>query len=326
MRTTLSALACLLAACSTLSDSGAAPGSETLPESTGPEDPTSAGGTTGPAATTGVDSESTADPGDASSTGALSGPTTGAPVGPCGEPPPFTGAMPQSIEAAGMQRSYLLAIPEGYDPNLSYPVVFAWHGRGGTAELARLYFQVEEASAGAAIFVYPQGLPLPDMDNQTGWDLAPDAEDVALFDAILADLEARLCVDAGRVFSTGHSFGGYMSNALGCYRGDALRAIAPVAGGGPFGACEGQVAAWVAHGTGDTVVPFAQGEGSRDHWTGANHCEDSSAAVDPAPCVAYAGCDAGAAVHWCEHSEAALGGHGWPAWAGPAIWAFFAGQ
>ena len=313
----LAVSASLLLACT---PEPAATMSEAMSSSTGPEAP---GATTTSGATSGATGDPTVAPtatGDPASTGS----TTGAPAGPCGQPPPFTGVMPQTIEAAGQQRDYDLAIPADYDPDTAYPLVFAWHGRGGNGQLARLYFKVEESSQGQAIFVYPDGLPLPDMNNQTGWDLTPNGADIALFDAILADVRARLCVDDARIFSTGHSFGGYMSNAVGCARGDVVRAIAPVAGGGPFFPCAGPVAAWIAHGMSDSTVPFSQGEGSRDHWAGADGCDMAEGPVEPAPCVAYTGCDDGLPVHWCAHDEPTLGGHGWPDWAGPAIWSFFA--
>lgn len=259
------------------------------------------------------------------STGGTSDGTTGEPAGGCGKDPGAVDGTPQMIMVDGTARQYILALPPGYDPDKQYPLVFAWHGRGGDGALARLYFKVEEASQGAAIFVYPYGLPLADMQNQTGWDLDPANEDFAFFDALLADLNGRLCVDQQRIFSTGHSFGGYMSNQLGCYRGDVLRAIGLVAGGGPFGICSGQVAAWLAHGTGDQVVPYSEGTKSHEHWSGANNCAGAGAAVDPAPCVADDGCDAGEPVVWCSHSEPDFNGHGWPNWAGAGIWGFFAG-
>lgn len=37
------------------------------------------------------------------------------------------------------------------------------------------------------------------MEGQTGWDLTPGGDDVALFDAILTDARARLCVDDARI-------------------------------------------------------------------------------------------------------------------------------
>jgi polyhydroxybutyrate depolymerase len=326
-------LATLLAACtdgssaSTTTESTG--GSSGMSEGTGSSgNPTT--GATGPSSTGEASGASTgtatgdASASDASTAGSTGEATTGEPLGGCGKDPGAVDGSPQVMMVEGADRQYILAVPPGYDPNKQYPLVFAWHGRGGSGALARLYFKVEEASQGQAIFVYPYGLPLADMQNQTGWDLDPANEDFAFFDALLADLNGRLCIDQGRIFSTGHSFGGYMSNQIGCLRGDVIRAIGLVAGGGPYGVCSGQVAAWLAHGTVDEVVPYAEGVSSHEHWSAANHCTGPGPAVDPAPCVADDGCDADSPVVWCSHSEPDLNGHGWPNWAGAGIWAFFA--
>jgi poly(3-hydroxybutyrate) depolymerase len=237
----------------------------------------------------------------------------------CGDVGAPTGNMTGSVQVAGETRTYVLSVPNSYDPNIALPIVFAWHGRGGDGALARLYFGVEGQSNGQAIFVYPDGGIV--QGGQTGWDLTTTGNDVAFFDAMLADLSQTYCVDEGRVFSTGHSFGGYFSNTLGCARANVLRAIAPVAGGGPFGGgCSGAVAAWITHGSADTTVPLSQGEGSRDHWQTENGCGSTTMAVSPSPCVAYDGCQSGADLHWCEHT----GGHMWPSFAAAAIWDFFA--
>ncbi len=277
--------------------------------------------TTGGAASS---STTTADnPTDDNPTDTGDDPTTGA-QGACGGVPEFTGVSNRAIDVNGVQRNYIVSVPAGYDSSQPYPLVFAWHGRGGDGALARLYFKIEEASQGAAVFVYPDGLPLADMQNQTGWDLLPGSEDFAFFDAMVAEVAAALCIDSTRVFSTGHSFGGYMSNQLACHRSEVIRAIAPVASGGPFGSCGGPVAAWIAHGTLDAVVPFAQGEESLDHWLSANACDASASPVEPAPCVEYDGCTAGMPVVWCAHNEPAFDGHGWPNWVAEAAWKFFA--
>ena len=295
-------------------------------------DPSGTGTSTSTGTSSGPATEASSDPTTADTTmgvtdtgdGTDTGDMTGEPAGGCGKVPDVSGSTPQKITAAGMERDYILSIPADYDPSKPYPLVFAWHGRGGSGGLAQLYYKIEEASLGQAIFVYPDGLPLADMANQTGWDLDPNNEDFALFDALFSEVQSRLCIDPERIFSTGHSFGGYMSNQIGCFRGDVVRAIGLVAGGGPFGDCTGQVAAWLAHGNVDMVVPFSEGENSRDQWTAANSCDAMADPVDPAPCTAFTGCDDGAPVVWCEHSEPALSGHGWPSWAGPGIWAFFA--
>ena len=49
------------------------------------------------------------------------------------------------------EREYTLVVPDGYDPSTPMPLVFAWHGRGGTSDLARLYFGVEQAAGGHRI-------------------------------------------------------------------------------------------------------------------------------------------------------------------------------
>jgi polyhydroxybutyrate depolymerase len=236
------------------------------------------------------------------------------------------GAGTVEIDVGGELRNYILVVPEGYDPATPTPLVFGWHGRGSNADQARLYFGIEEAAAGAAIIAYPNGLPIASMGDQTGWDLGEGGIDVAFFDAMVQQLSDEMCIDPARVYSTGHSFGGYMSNALGCFRPDVLRAIGSVAGGPAFGACgEGRVAAILIHGELDEVVLLPQGEASRDALLARNACEDTTMPVDPDPCVAYDGCDAGYDVRWCLHGEEALMGHMWPEFAGPAIWDFFAG-
>jgi poly(3-hydroxybutyrate) depolymerase len=285
----------------------------------------SAGGTTTaePTGETGLD-ESTGE------TSAAPGPTTSGEdtgvtgSGGCGVDPGVRGVDERTLEVAGVERRYLVVVPAGYDPGQAYALVFAWHGRGGSGAFARTHFGIEEAAMGQAVVVYPDGLPQADMEGQTGWDLMKNGEDLEFFDAMLAEVGGTLCVDPGRVFSAGHSFGGFMSNAVGCYRGGVVRGIAAVSGGGPFLQCTGQVAAWIAHGTLDEVVPFASGEQSRDHWTAANGCSDQADPVDPPPCAAFAGCDAGFPVTWCAHDDPELTGHAWPAWAGAGIWGFFA--
>ena len=130
-------------------------------------------------------------------------------------------------------------------------------------------------------------------------------------------------MDEARVFATGHSSGGFFTNALGCQRGDVLRAIAPVSGGGPFtfggDGCTGEVAVWLAHAENDETVPFDSGVDSRDRWLAANGCSETTEPVEPSPCVEYTGCSAGLPVRWCVYQD----GHDWPAFGPEGIWGFF---
>lgn len=319
-------LACVLAvACSDdgvpAADSG----------STGEADVTSGGTTltTTSAEVTTVDSSvSGVDSSGGTDDGALEESSTGAPpMGTAGCGMAATaGATPLVIDVNGTMREYTLIVPEGYNASTPYPLVFAWHGLGSNGDQARLYLQIEQASAGAAIMIYPDGLPLESMGGQTGWDLAPEGVDVQFFDAMLAATTSTLCIDEARVFSAGHSFGGYMSNALGCFRASVLRAIGPVAGGPPFGECEAdeRVAAIMIHGSLDMVVPIEQGIAARDNVLARNGCAETTMPHDPEPCAAYDGCMPGYDVWWCEHDIADFSGHTWPPFAGSGIWDFFA--
>src|SRR3954470_5195353 len=92
-----------------------------------------------------------------------------------------TGVIRKTITVDGKMRTYLLSVPAGHRPGAPQPLVFAWHGLGGSGMLARFYFGVEQASQGAAVFVYPDALPQAAFNNSTGWNLAPESEDFHFF-------------------------------------------------------------------------------------------------------------------------------------------------
>lgn len=313
-------LCALLAACDSSTDPAQSETSGGTTDGTAPGSTSGAGGTsvaqteTGQASTDGEDVTE----GDGSTE------STGQSGSGCGVDPGLSGAVPGEVDIDGQARRFLLVLPEGYDADRAYPFVFMFHGRGGDGPQFRTYNGVEEASDNNAILVYPDALPNAQQGGLTGWDLSANGIDIAFMDQLLADFTANLCIDETRIFATGHSHGGFFSNAMGCARGETIRAIAPVAGGGPGAGCEGSVAAWLAHHTDDDVVPVALGKITRDHWVEDNGCSEETTPTDPEPCVAYQGCNEGHDVVWCEHTlEESFGPHAWPSFAGPAIWTFF---
>lgn len=223
----------------------------------------------------------------------------------------------QTLEVAGVGRTYVLDIPAGYDGNTPMPLVFAFHGATTSGALFRsaFYGNLLSTMQDAAIVVHPDALGDP-----SSWNTEAD---IPFFDVLLAELGARVCVDEARVFATGHSSGGFFTNALGCQRGDVLRAIAPVSAGGPFtsggNGCSGEVAVWIAHAENDEIVPFDSGVDSRDRWLSSNGCSAASEPIDPAPCVEYDGCSPGSPVRWCVYQD----GHDWPDFGPDGVWGFF---
>lgn len=206
----------------------------------------------------------------------------------CGMAATGTGTfVPMSIRSLGRDRTYHLRVPGTYDPNRAYPLIFRWHGRGGDGLSGGL--DIESSAGNDALVAGADGF------NKT-WG----ADDLALFDGMLEEIETHYCVDRGRIYSYGFSAGGYFTNYLACMRGDVLRASAAVAGGPRSGECRGNAAAWFLHDADDEAVPIAQGRDALHRVLAANACS-ASTVNEGEGCVRYQGCDA-APVVWCQSS------------------------
>ena len=236
----------------------------------------------------------------------------GEPAPGCGNAAAAKGARNLTIQVNGKARTYVLFVPNGYDSKKPIPLIFAWHSSGADGAESRRYYKLEPVTGDGAIIVYPNGL-------NGAWDLAANGVDMKFFDELLASITKEYCVDQMRVFSTGYSFGGMMSNSLACNRGSKLRAFAPMAGAffDATKSCATPVPAWIAHATNDTVVSYASGQAARDIWLKTNGCSTTTMPVSPSPCVAYQ-CTK-APVQWCVHTQ----GHEWPNFASKGVWAFF---
>jgi len=281
-----------------------------IPESTLGGSPALSGGST----STGGTSTSAIVGGTSSvATGGTSSTGTAVRSNGCGKAAPSSKAAQLATTVNGTARSYFLAPPSNYNSNTAYPVVFVFHGAGGTGESLRGWFTLEEAATGAALFVYPDGLG-------GIWDLGNNGADAGLFDQLVTSLGDTWCIDKGATFAVGFSYGGWAATQFARARPTVVRAIASIAGGGPQGGrnTDAAVAAMLIHGTADTSEPISSSISSRTHFIATNGCGSTTAALSPAPCVAYVGCQPGKTVAWCEHA----GTHEIPSFAPGAIWEF----
>lgn len=220
-----------------------------------------------------------------------------------------------TMDVAGTAREYILELPDDYDASRAYRLIFAWHWRGGNAaQVANGFYGLQERADDSAIFVSAEGI-------DAGW-ANPGGRDIAFLDSMLARFQSELCVDQSRIFSTGWSYGGMMSLAIGCARGDVFRAIAPMSGALYSGCEDGDnpVAFLGFHGNTDDVVPFGNGVTARNVFVERNGCQPESAAVEVDGCQRFEGCAAGFPVTWCEFD----GGHTPAPGSEQAIWDFFA--
>ena len=228
------------------------------------------------------------------------------------------GTRTETITVGGVRRTYLLVVPASTPSRMPLPVVLALHGGSDTAENAKRYMGL--TGSAPALYVYPQAPYWPEAGG-VGWNVDPAGVDFPYFDALMADLKSKHCVDTRRVFATGKSNGAFMVNALACHRPGLLRAIAPVAGGGPSTSnCPSGpgVAAMIVHGSADQVVPIRSAQWSLEYWLWRNgYRTGSPVPTQPTPCVSYPG--TAQAVLWCQHG----GAHTWPSWAGAGVTRFF---
>ncbi|MFO0612465.1 MAG: hypothetical protein U0414_07750 [Polyangiaceae bacterium] len=219
----------------------------------------------------------------------------------------------KKLDVGGVARDYFLYLPPGYDPTRAYPVVYQFHGCSSSPNKEDNNVPIEKHSGGDAIIV--RGRAVGDC-----WDSSSNGPDVAFFDAMVAAIEAGYCADTPRRVAAGYSSGSFMTHALACARGDALRAVASIAGGQTGSNCTGDVAALLIHDQDDGTVNISASIGARDQYLAANGCAMTTQPFDPAPCMQYDGCKAGDPVVWCQTSG--KGHDRQDGLAGPAFWNF----
>jgi polyhydroxybutyrate depolymerase len=142
----------------------------------------------------------------------------------------------QTWNIDGVARQAIVYAPAPTTAAISHPIVFAFHGHGGTMQGAAQLMHIQTVWR-EAIVVYPQGLnskALVDPQGlRPGWqDQAGDYgdRDLKLFDAMLATMHQQFTVDDDRVYSTGFSAGGVFSYLLWAERAKLLAAVAECAG------------------------------------------------------------------------------------------------
>jgi polyhydroxybutyrate depolymerase len=257
-----------------------------------------------------------------------------------------------TLPFGGVDRAIRVHVPASYDPTIPTPVVLAFHGY--TLDGAQMEMQARlsaKADAEGFVVAYPDGT-----GALRGWNAgdccgsaaATGVDDVGFADALIDEMQARLCVDRDHIHATGFSNGGFLSHRLGCERADRIASIAPVSGVMGIDACAPvrPMPVFHVHGTADAIVPYGGGgltgfrsvDATIADWAARNACATPPAvsfAMGDATCVAYPGCAQGGDVVLCTIEG---GGHQWPGGnpfpggghtstdlvATDAIWDFFA--
>jgi len=165
--------------------------------------------------------------------------------------PTFAAGETQTWTVNGVERQELVFAPENAKTEPS-PLIFAFHGHGGTSRNSAMRFKLQELWP-EAIVIYPQGLKtagqITDPEGlRTGWQRrAGDQEDrdLKLFDAALAWAKQTYKIDEKRIYCTGHSNGASFTYILWDARSDVFAAVAAACA--PVGSMKGMKPKPVLH-------------------------------------------------------------------------------
>ncbi|MBQ2560789.1 MAG: T9SS type A sorting domain-containing protein [Fibrobacter sp.] len=228
----------------------------------------------------------------------------------------------------GIEHEVYLDLPENYDKNKPYRLVFGMHCMGGSAQNVAKnehYYGYRDKDKKNTIFVAPHGYT-----DQMPWRCG-DNKDHLFFDEILTYLNENLCVDTSRVFSSGFSFGAMYSNSLAQTFQHRLRGVVVFATADqviyiPKNA--GKPIAWMGTvGLSDGTCPPSMGRSARDRILrnngpeGHTDCTSEKATEFSGGgghvCYDYKTVDPRFPVKWCTFN----GGHQWDMRENGKLWA-----
>jgi len=198
-----------------------------------------------------------------------------------------TGLFTRTLFHDGVTREYILYVPDSYDGSSKVPLMFNFHGFGGTAKRHLNYTDMRFlADTDNFILVYPQGSllegyphwnsSLPSEDNKS------DADDFGFVEALIDEISSNYNIDLERVYACGYSNGAFLAYSLACYHSDKIAAIGSVAGtmmDDIYSDCSlsHPMAMINLHGTSDDVVPYGGSKGftaidqALEYWVSFNN-------------------------------------------------------
>lgn len=232
-------------------------------------------------------------------------------------------------------RKYIVYVPNTYDGSKPVPLLVDYHPINGSADMrsgSALYEDVTRNDA--VIIIYPEGEESP-MQNFMGggyaraWNVGPcctDADDITFSRKFIEATRKEAYIDGTRIYATGFSMGGGMSNYVACFMADIYAAVAPAA----FDLAKEVVDGVGCHpvrpipimnfrGTNDGIVKYNGGQdetvpgkpitflGAQNNfktWAQINGCTDNPS-KDSDGCDVYNTCNGGVKVGLCVNKGTA---------------------
>jgi polyhydroxybutyrate depolymerase len=247
-----------------------------------------------------------------------------------------------SIQHDGLTRKYRVHVPAKYEPSKPAPLLIALHGGGGNMEYQandKYYGLISKSDKEGFVAAFPNGFSRLRSGKLATWNAGKccagardeNVDDVGFIKKMIENLSHQLNIDSRKIFATGMSNGGMMSQRLACELAGTIKAIAPVAGTDNTKSCSPKepVSVLEIHAKNDDHVLFngGSGPGVRDkskvtdftsvpetisRWVKRDGCNPKPKRVLTVPgafCDLYTGCRSNAQVKLCVTDT---GGHSWP--------------
>lgn len=201
----------------------------------------------------------------------------------------YSNSNAQTIVHDGINREYILYIPDSYDETSSVPLLLMFHGFSGSAsEFINGSVDGDSdmrllAESDTFILVYPQGSCL---DGASHWNPCPIGEDnksttddLGFIESMINEISSQHNIDMERVYAAGYSNGGMMSYGLANYKSNLIAAVASVSGAmlDCYGPTSHPMPIIHLHGTSDDVLPYNgsaewnSAQSTLNHWINFNN-------------------------------------------------------
>ena len=239
-----------------------------------------------------------------------------------------------TVKGSSGQRSFIMHVPSTYKGDTPVPLVIDYHPIGGSSEgqmNGTTYKSLTDKEG--VISLYPQGTT---KTMGPGWNVGPccsNDDDLEFTREMIKYVKEKACIDPQRIYATGFSMGGGMSNHVACMMSDVFAAVAPAAMDlNKTNSAQCTKARPISvinfRGTADNVCRYQGGdsgfndglnflgaEGTFRYWAEANGCTGSPT-KNKDNCDEYSNCKDGVKVVLCTKQN---GGHeqgngsiGWP--------------
>jgi len=239
-----------------------------------------------------------------------------------------------TVKGSSGPRKFIMHVPSAYKGDKPVPLVIDYHPIGGSGSgqfQSTTYKKLTDPEG--VISLYPDGTT---KTMGPGWNVGPccsNDDDLEFTREMIKYVKEKACIDPQRIYATGFSMGGGMSNHVACMLPDIFAAVAPAAmdlNKTNSAKCTKARPISVINfrGTADNVCRYQGGdsgfndglnflgaEGTFKFWAEANGCTGSPT-KNKDNCDEYSNCKDGVKVVLCTKQggghEQGNGSIGWP--------------